>query len=188
MNIPSDLYEQIMLDMDIDTLKSFCSTNKKVCLNFNFWVKKFKYDNLYIFTTNLPKTSFNWIKEYKKSLQATQIAEKILQKSTNVDSIILCEINKTNLEVLNNILPFNIHKNSMPIFDFTKYTITDRDFVNDIIINYDNLDQILYIFKRLIYYSPSVTLCDNYGNIISKTGPYLNITNRVSGSTETYLF
>lgn len=61
----TDTNLQIMLNMDINDIASFCQTNKnanQLCQDFYFWTLKFEYDNLPIINPFTSDTHF--IKEY----------------------------------------------------------------------------------------------------------------------------
>lgn len=82
MQLPNDLYEQIFMNLDINTIINFTKTNKKVNIdNFEFWKAKFDKDNLPLLATVLPYTQKGWIKEYIK----TQIA--INKKNIVLDTL-----------------------------------------------------------------------------------------------------
>ena len=59
-------YEKMMY-MDFKQLKVLCRTNKyanRLCQNKNFWMKKFRYDDLYIPSKELLSNDTNWLKSY----------------------------------------------------------------------------------------------------------------------------
>ncbi len=81
MLLPTDLYEQIFMNLDIDTLINFTQTNKNVKINnFEFWKAKFYKDGIPLLATVLPHTQKGWIKEYKKVQTTMDSADYILEK------------------------------------------------------------------------------------------------------------
>ncbi len=65
-NIEDIDYEKMMY-MDFKQLKLLCSTNKyanRLCQNKDFWMKKFRYDDLYIPSKELLSNDTNWLKNY----------------------------------------------------------------------------------------------------------------------------
>jgi hypothetical protein len=73
--LPEDVMLQTLLYSDIDTVVNTCTTNKnkmKLC-NTQFWIEKFKRDNLPIYkqVNDFP----NWVKQYKMIKEAKHNAE-----------------------------------------------------------------------------------------------------------------
>ncbi len=164
----NDLHEQIMINLDIDTLQNFCSTTKNKCNNFNFWIKKFKYDGVYIFTTNLPKTSQGWIKEYKKSQQAYTIALRLYQ------TVFLgADEGKNNLSLaihnlISDFLPFEVRDSSTIIFNFLRLYISHHNlrYHIDEKIKYNNIEEMFYVLAKLLYYDLDIVFHNNKGKQI----------------------
>lgn len=71
--ITPELYENIALYLDKGTFVSFL-TIKNVDFSFNFWVNKFKYDDLPFFMSVLPMKKKEWIQEYIKLHIARTVA------------------------------------------------------------------------------------------------------------------
>src|SRR5688572_26689184 len=65
--IPNELYEEILIELDIDSLTNFVNTNKNIVMNDQFWLRKFKSDDVPLITSKLPSNQNGWIIEYKKS-------------------------------------------------------------------------------------------------------------------------
>lgn len=63
--ITPDLYENIALYFEKDTFINFL-TIKNVVLSFDFWVYKFKYDDLPFFRGIMPICQKDWVQEYIK--------------------------------------------------------------------------------------------------------------------------
>lgn len=61
----NDLYENVALYLDEDTFINFVQINKMV-FSFDFWVNKFRMDNLPFIMNKLPVTQKKWIHEYIK--------------------------------------------------------------------------------------------------------------------------
>lgn len=71
--ITPELYENIALYLDKGTFIHFL-TIKNIDFSFDFWVNKFKYDDLPFFISILPMNKKEWIQEYIKLHIARTVA------------------------------------------------------------------------------------------------------------------
>ncbi len=142
---PDTIFE-MMLNMTIEDLSSFCSTNKmanQYCQSVNFWQSKFKHDDLPILKPFTIKTRF--IQEYQLIKKAKKDAEIILKigaiesKRDNKDEIYQFET--VDEDHLKDIVKFLINKD----FDSVDYVSLGRPNQNtpfEIAIGeYDNENQ-----------------------------------------------
>ena len=72
MNLTDDVFYDILLDLDYDSIKKYCLSNKSInllCNNQNFWRNKFNrdYPSLTIKSTNWKKEYNDIYNAYKKS-------------------------------------------------------------------------------------------------------------------------
>lgn len=101
-DIPDVDYE-MMMNLNFDQLRVTCNTNKyayKLCQNKEFWLNKFRYDNLFI-PDNLPNNT-NWLKAYYMLKNVTaymrESSENDLSEAILGDiDIVINLINKYNL-------------------------------------------------------------------------------------------
>jgi hypothetical protein len=176
-----DVYENILLNFDIDTLQNACSTNKnhKICNNFNFWIAKFRHDNLPILALHLPETINQWIKEYKKVLKAADKTDYVYSLVINGEDLYIkydffkkWPINyKT--PMLIDLLPKELVQTLEPEFFYGSQVdinmlnagnnIELRLFRNRSIINYMIIDEDDFIFMltRLLYYIPTLNILNS---------------------------
>ena len=74
-----------LLYADIATIKNYCITNKManhICNNIEFWLEKFKHDNVPIISLNII-TGRDYMKEYSKVAEAQHNATLILNYINN---------------------------------------------------------------------------------------------------------
>jgi hypothetical protein len=87
-----DLYHNVLLTSDIDTLQQLCVVNNAVnsyCHDKFFWVEKFKHDNLPL-PRELPTSYKLWVMLYKTMLMCKRTAINVLlinqiEKNRQVD-------------------------------------------------------------------------------------------------------
>ena len=65
MDTPSDLYENIALYLDEETFIHFAQINN-IHFSFDFWIEKFRHDDMPFLKHTLPITHQQWLKEYSK--------------------------------------------------------------------------------------------------------------------------
>src|SRR5688500_16418030 len=73
-----DVNQLILLEMDIDSLSTYCQTHKNNCNDIHFWRKKFKYDSLPFDLEEYPTTMAEWIRTYRLLHQAKKDVKYIL--------------------------------------------------------------------------------------------------------------
>lgn len=77
-----DFYENILIHLDINDIVKMCTLEKnspKICHDFDFWICKFKHDNLPILSNLLPTNMKGWMREYKKVKHCYNIALLIFE-------------------------------------------------------------------------------------------------------------
>lgn len=103
-HLTPDLYENVMYNLDIDTLGNFCSIKHIKCESFDFWVNKFKYDNLPILASKLPSKQLDWINEFKKTSASITKTNYIIDK-LSINNILILEF-KYNSDFGKIVFPF----------------------------------------------------------------------------------
>ena len=119
MALPVELYESILLYLDMNTLIHFTMI-KPICIHdFYFWIAKFKHDHVSILTTKLPHTQRGWIVEYNKVVQAREKAMKLM-KQVNYYYIVYIPSNDEKYHYFYHVLnKFINHYDSSVIHRFT---------------------------------------------------------------------
>ena len=78
--LPYDILSGILLESDVSSIRSFCSTSSQsneICKYNAFWIKKFNYDDLPILTQ--AKSKSKWFKEYEKLVDFYHTSEHLSQ-------------------------------------------------------------------------------------------------------------
>lgn len=177
-----DVYDRVLLNMDIDTLQNACRTNKyhKFCNNFEFWIRKFYYDDVPILLLKLPTTSLGWIKEYRKVYNILIQVDDIFD---NIMSDHQLAIDYTFNKKAPNIIFYDLLPKELLQYDidyyygkFIKLTMlkTTKNvelvlYINNVVHNITTLsyEEFNFMLTRLIYYVPKLNLID--------TNTYINI-------------
>ena len=170
----NDLYFDILLYSDINTIQSFCLTNKTnhlIC-NLKFWIFKFKkYDHLQGYNENFRQFSYiEWIKEYKLAKNAKDFMT-IYKKDINEGKDVSIKINVTDDFIIIDQKTKFINENNVT---HVLYTINNKSLKTEFVkpyfylfecvfnrfqmIDIDNVDAILYIFGYHLYpkYRPNI--------------------------------
>jgi hypothetical protein len=87
LEVPQDVWYNIMLNLKYKDLKQTCLTNKsaiKTCEDVNFWINKFNHDKLKIIGKH-PQTLKDWIKKYKIASNVNRITT-IITNMLNQDN------------------------------------------------------------------------------------------------------
>ena len=87
MYINEDVWFNILLKTDIETMASVCLTNKianNICTQKHFWLNKLKMHHLPFFLTKMPKSINAWIKYYKDINHANYNAKVIISEITDM--------------------------------------------------------------------------------------------------------
>ena len=151
MQLPTDLYEQIFINLDIDTIINFTHINKNVNIdNFEFWKAKFYNDGIPLLATVLPYTQKGWIKEYIKVERTMDMADYILKKLKALDINIAYLIYDPKLHKKNYDYIYQFLDNTLPYDKDTKIYYP--------IHLYDDRTEntLLYI----IYHIPNIIICN----------------------------
>ena len=173
-----DVYERILINLDINTLQNACRTNKyhNICNDFNFWIQKFKYDDVPILALKLPTTATQWIKEYKKVnniiLQVDDIVDNIMENG--IELVIEHEniFGNTNLKdkTLFYLLPQELLQYDPEYYNIASVKMLKTKKNVELIFYEDyhvhgvttlTFDQFKFMLVRLIYYIPKLRLQDS---------------------------
>jgi hypothetical protein len=176
-----DIYHQVLLQSDYNTLKKLClTTNKTWCQNKAFWIEKLKYDHLPSLKDN--NTVHEWLDYYRLMLRLKKRAERLLNlnklekhdpinPSTGRISITLFpEYN----QFLINLLPDTLAKHVNDENDFSNLDIQlinhtyklsyNLFFEDDTMISYDmtmNENDIIKLLISFFYFDPFVEVLDD---------------------------
>jgi hypothetical protein len=88
----TDIWHNIMLEMDMKTLFTFFTINKQMYAIYKdiyFWQQKFAHDNLQYLGLNKPNNIHDWRKEY---IISTNLKEELGVFNTNRASVLLIQI------------------------------------------------------------------------------------------------
>lgn len=118
--------------MSINDIKALCLTNKayqQICQKDEFWIKIFDKHDLKIY--HYQDTIGNWIKEYKKVLEATIEAEDILKviKLANIKTMSITG------KPINIIFNSNVKVNDQ-MMNYESF----KDFLIDLLYDYPNVN------------------------------------------------
>jgi hypothetical protein len=141
-----DTEHEILLNMDITTLRNYCMINKNKVCNDDFWYRKFKQDDKIIHFQ--PKTLHEWITMYKYNqykfhdLKQIKVYEKFAK-----DIITICKAD--NRLAYNNL--YVINKNKYSLFQYIEqdYEYSEDEDFSDV---YKNYKYIQFKFKDNHYY------------------------------------
>lgn len=195
-----DILFNILLQSNINNIKNYCllsTISKNICNDKNFWLTKFKIDNIPILYDIIPSTLSQWIKEYTKVLYTQNLSKgliKVLQEEflieqtvtvkiifdTNDDIINLLPNHLTN-KIINNKNYNNINREEQVIkigiddYDlkdtflyYTLYDVFANQLINkSIMLPYKQLSDLLF---KILYYYPDIDIRDknNYSFLYYK--------------------
>lgn len=149
-NIEDIDYEKMMY-MDFKQLKVLCRTNKyanRLCQNKNFWMKKFRYDDLYMPSKELLSNDTNWLKSYYMLNWITNY-----MRDTSRDEQSKAFVNNSIMDLIHQYfqvdiedeikqITFYIYKNNK-----NEYAVLfegDDNFMEDVLVEKDVLVDFLY--------------------------------------------
>ncbi len=143
-----DTEHEILLKMNINTLRNYCIINKNKICNDDFWYRKFKQDNK---TINFhPKTINEWIMmyEYNQYIFHSDLNKIKLYEKLTLDIMTICKADNTNHDY-NNL--YVINKNKYSLFQYIEqdYEYSDDEDFSDV---YKNYKYIQFKFKDNQYY------------------------------------
>lgn len=185
-----DVYFNILLNSQIDTLRNLCLTQKNTALHCNnnyFWIKKFEHDNLPLLSDQ--NSISGWINEYKKVVNIQHKAANLLlvndiertRQYLSTNGTISISLDKEYDDYLNNILPPNLLK-QLPYFStpdsFTfivlipitnGYTMAyyiqplgNED--HEVFAINSSYNEILNVIIKFLYYAPDIEILDELSN------------------------
>lgn len=176
----SDIFHQVLLQSDYNTLRKLClTTNKTWCQNKAFWIEKLEYDHLPILTN--PTTVHEWLDYYRLMLRLKKRAEKLLtlnkiekhdpmNPSTGRISITLFpEYNQFLINLLPDELVEHINGGDFSNLDILLINHTYKlsynlFFEDDTMMSYDmtmNENDIIKLLITFFYFDPFVEMLDD---------------------------
>lgn len=188
----NDVIKHILLHSNIKTILNLRQSCKYIdtLLHFNFWINKFKYDNMMIMALKLPSNVKDWIKEY---INVKKVYIEI--KSIFSQDYVRLNIDKQDYfykynsfltkENITTLLPKSYRIVDTPTFGFImdikrkKLTFTGwRPYRNRNIDNKKDKLEIKLFIQRLLYYYPNVYLTNEKYQSIRKNAALYYIHQR----------
>lgn len=172
MKVVDDVLSIILYYLEIEDIKSYCISHKNnIGDSRNFWINIFNRDGLDIIT---PQHTFSqWIAEYRKTLHANYMAEKLVRlflqeyQTHDVYIIIKCSNDKVNilslLPQLNEEMTNKILSDPVITIELTKEANIIRYTDSSITAVYPcTIYEIVEFLFQLLYYYPSTILTDQF--------------------------
>lgn len=168
ITLTNDIYQEVLYNLPIDDIKSFCLSNKNthnnICENKLFWENKFQKDNLPII--GKPTNLNEWFKEYQKVYNAVYESKAfiIYLKSGNRGIYIFNSPIKFTLlselygNAYNNTRIIQIlHIENQYTINLYKYTIQGK--LENKMTNIND-DYVLKLLTYVLYYYPNAVIVD----------------------------
>lgn len=153
-SIPDDIIYEILLNSDINTIKSYCLSKKylKICNDYSFWKLIFNRDNLPILEKG--KNTNEWINIYNKTFNVIKEINLILKLiDSKLITLIAFDVEQKDIDFLN--IKLLTHKiiARFKYNDVILYPSLIRE--NGVKINYHDFKEFLY---TLLYINPTMDI------------------------------